>query len=480
MAGREREERAWLAIDLGAGSGRLILGRLQGERLVLEEVHRFRHEQVRANGRLRWSFEAMWKGIHAGLARLRSIEGLDPSRIASIGVDSWGVDYGLLDARGALIEDPVSYRDPRTEGMLERLFERVPRAEIYRRTGIQFLPFNTLVQLFAQIELGEWPREAARLLLVPDLVHRRLCGSERCERTDASTTQMLSLGTREWDRELARAIGLDPAVLPELIDAPAALGTLDRALARELGLPELPIVAPATHDTASAIAGTALQPGWAYISSGTWSLVGLELERPIATEAALDLNVTNEGGVAGTTRLLKNVMGLWILERCRESWKKRGLDASWDSLLAGLDPADLGEPFLDPDDLRFLAPADMEAEVQVALCSRYAAPDLSPRALTRAILVSLARRYAEVVQQLEILAARPIAGVHVVGGGSQNAFLNQATANACRRPVLAGPVEATAIGNLLVQALADGSFPDLTAARAFLSRSMAPVRYDPN
>ncbi len=457
-----------------------MLGRIRDETFALEEVHRFRHEQVRAGGRVRWSFEAMWGGIRAGLARLSAIEGLDPSRIASVGVDSWGVDYGLLDARGALIEDPVSYRDPRTEGMLERLYERIPRSVIYRRTGIQFLPFNTLVQLFAQIELGEWPREAARLLLVPDLVHHRLCGSQACERTDASTTQLLALGSRGWDEELARAIGLDPAVLPELVDAPAHLGMLDRTLARELGLPGIPVVAPATHDTASAVAGTPLQPGWAYISSGTWSLVGLELEHPIATESALALNFTNEAGVFGTTRLLKNVMGLWILEGCRESWAKRGLEASWEPLLAGLDAADPGEQFLDPDDLRFLAPPDMEAEVQSALCETYATPDLSPRALARTILVSLALRYAQLIDLLEALTLRPIPGIHVVGGGSQNTFLNQATANASHRPLLAGPVEATAIGNLLVQAIETASFPDLPTARAALSRSLAPRRFEPD
>jgi rhamnulokinase len=478
-AGPAGGERAWLAVDLGAGSGRVMLGRASDERIRLDEVHRFRSPARRARGHLRWDFEELWAGVRAGLRRAVSFPGFEPSQLASLGVDAWGVDYGWIDGKGELLADPIAYRDERTQGMLEHLFDILPREQLYARTGIQLLPINTLVQLLAELRAGELPAGATSLAMIPDLVHGRLCVSTSCERTNASTTQLLSIAGRDWDRELAAAIGLDARLLPELVDAPACLGALRPELARELGLPSVPIVSPATHDTASAVAGTPLEDGWAYVSSGTWSLVGVELAQACFASGALAANLTNEAGIGGTTRLLANVMGLWILEGCRSSWERAGLHAGLDTLLAGLDADDPGEVFIDPDDLRFLAPRDMDREVRTWLGESGQAFSGSPQEITRIVLVSLALRYAEAVQELEAVTGLGIRGLWIVGGGSRNEFLNQATANACGLTVRAGPVEATALGNVLVQAMGDGHFSDLASARRALAGSFPARDHEP-
>ena len=474
-------QRAWIAVDLGAGSGRVVLGRLSDAGLSLQVVHRFESPARQLDGHLRWDFEQLWNAIQTGLQRVAQQTRIDSGALSSLGVDSWGVDYGLIDARGRLLADPVAYRDARTAGALERLFRLIPPSELYRRTGIQHMPINTIVQLFTQIEAGEWPHGADRLLMIPDLVHARLCGSASCERTNASTTQMLSLDGRGWDLDLARTIGLDPGVLPPLVDAPRHLGELRTELCAALSLPHLPVVAPATHDTASAVAGTPLASGWAFLSSGTWSLVGIETARPNASSVAAAANLSNELALGGRTRLLKNVMGLWILESCRAAWRRGGHAPSHDELLAELDGTVPGRVFIDPDDPRFLAPADMDAEVRAYLEQAGGKAEAQADAceLARIVLVSLALRYAEVLDELSRASAAPIQGLHVVGGGSRNAFLNQATANACGLPVRAGPVEATAFGNLLVQAVADGSFADLDSARACLASSVPLREFEP-
>jgi rhamnulokinase len=471
---------AWAAVDLGASGGRVLVGRLTGEHLDLELVHRFNYAPRMKHGRLRWDIAALFDGVRAGLRRAGARATQWGTSIASIGVDGWGVDYGWLDAHGDLCAEPVCYRDARTHGALERLLARVPREEIFRRTGIQFLPINTLVQLFAETELGERPPNAERLLMVPDLVHRELCGAHSGEVTNASTTQMLCARDHTWNAELCAAAGLSLAALPELAQPGAVLGTLRGELARESPLAAARIVAPATHDTASAVLGTPLEPGWAFVSSGTWSLVGIERAAPVLSPEACAANITNEAGVANTTRVLKNVMGLWILEGCRAAWARTGAPLELARIGAGVGGGQPDERCIDPDDLRFLDPPDMVVAVRAFLRETGQRDTQDPLELARIVLQSLALRYAEVVRTLERLGGAPIVGLHVVGGGSRNDVLNQMAADASGLPVRAGPEEATALGNLLVQACAAGALPDFQFARRFVARALPARTFEPN
>ena len=467
-----------VAIDLGAGSGRALVGGPAAGGFRIEEVHRFHYAPRRAAGHLRWDAARLLDGIRNGLRHAWAAAARDRSAIASIGVDSWGVDYALVDRAGSLIEEPVCYRDDRTAGTMEQVFAAVPREEIYARTGIQFMPFNTLFQLAAHAREG-LPEHAAHLLLVPDFCHHHLCGSLACERTDASTTQLLDARTRAWDDELFARLGLPLGLMPEVVDAGARLGTLRADLCAELGVAPAAVVAPATHDTASAVAGTPLEPGWAYISSGTWSLVGVERRDPLLTSGAMQAGLTNELGVGRTVRLLTNVMGLWLLESCRREWEAEGRPQPLEPLLAAVARLDAPARLVNPDDRRFFAPASMVSELRGALREAGQPDTDDPATLAKAILDSLARRYADVVAAIERLTGDRVPGIHVVGGGSLNAYLNQATADASGRPVLAGPVEAAAIGNLLVQAMAAGEIGSVEEGRRLVSASFKPVRYEP-
>jgi len=467
-----------VAIDLGAGSGRALVGGPAAGGFRIEEVHRFRYAPRQAAGHLRWDAARLLAGIHDGLRHAWAAAARDRSAIASIGVDSWGVDYALVDRAGSLIEEPVCYRDDRTAGTMEQVFAAVPREEIYARTGIQFMPFNTLFQLAAHAREG-LPEHAAHLLLVPDFCHHHLCGSLACERTDASTTQLLDARTRAWDDELFARLGLPLGLMPEVVDAGARLGTLRADLCAELGVAPAAVVAPATHDTASAVAGTPLEPGWAYISSGTWSLVGVERRDPLLTSGAMQAGLTNELGVGRTVRLLTNVMGLWLLESCRREWEAEGRPQPLEPLLAAVARLDAPARLVNPDDRRFFAPASMVSELRGALREAGQPDTDDPAALAKAILDSLARRYADVVAAIERLTGDRVPGIHVVGGGSLNAYLNQATADASGRPVLAGPVEATAIGNLLVQGMAAGEIGSIEEGRRLVAASFPPARYEP-
>src|SRR5688572_8475656 len=314
--GEPPREGSYVAIDLGAGSGRIVRGVFGAERLEFDELHRFRHEAALRDGALRWPSGDYFASIVAGLARAARS---DPP-VRSVGVDGWGVDYGLFDGAGQLLEEPISYRDARTDGVLARVAPLVPLAEIHRATGIQLQPFNTLFQLHAHVTGDRWPRNAARLLPLPDVFHRFLCGSDSGEWTHATTMQMVRHDTRDWDRDLLRRLGIPSSLLPRLVPPGTKLGQLRSEVAAATGLHGVEVVAPATHDTASAVAGTPLSDGVAFVSSGTWSLVGVERRSPLVNDETLALNFTNEGGVAGTTRLLKNVAGMWLLDGCREKW----------------------------------------------------------------------------------------------------------------------------------------------------------------
>jgi rhamnulokinase len=468
----------YMAIDLGAGSGRVFLGGVGEGELLLEEVRRFRYPARPETGHLRWPVSEIFAEIEIGLreavARARDLG----RPVRSLGVDSWGVDYGLLDRNGGLVENPISYRDERTTGAMDEVFAVIPREEVFARTGIQFHVINTLFQLYAHAREG-LPGEAATLLLIPDLIDFFLTGTAVAEFTNATTTQMVDATTGGWDRELVERLGLPARLLPEIVAAGTDLGPLRPALADPLHLEGVRVVAPATHDTASAVLGTPLEDGWAYVSSGTWSLVGVERDAPLLGAEVARYNVTNEGGAFGTTRFLKNVTGLWILESCRKEWEERGLDVGYDSLLGPAEGLDASRALIFPDDPRLFNPPSMLAAISEQLAERGERSPSDPRAMTTTILDSLACRYASVLRRIEALTGRRVRGLHVVGGGSQNAYLDQATATATGLPVLAGPVEATVTGNVLVQAIAGGRFASIEEARAHVGRNLRPGRFAP-
>ncbi len=471
-------ETVYIAVDLGAGSGRVFLSGVAPGELMLEEVRRFYYPAGRSAGHLRWDltaiFEEIKTGLHQAAQRARELG----RSIASIGVDTWGVDYGLIDAAGKLIEAPVCYRDERTQGVMERVFARVPREEIFARTGIQLLAFNTLFQLYAHAQAG-LPTRAARLLLIPDLINFFLTGEAVTEYTNATTTQMVNAQTGWWDAELIARLGLPFDLLAEIVPAATDLGPLKGVLASELGLENVHVVAPATHDTGSAVAGAPLEDGWAYISSGTWSLVGIERDGALINPEVARHNFTNEGGACGTVRFLKNVMGLWILQSCQKEWKQQGLDVDYDELLAQVEARSDQPSLLFPDDARFFNPPSMLAAIAEYLTETGQRFTADPPAVAKVILDSLALRYASVLRGIEKVTKQQIKGVHIVGGGSLNNYLNQATATATGLPVLAGPVEATATGNVLLQAMAQGRFASLAEARRHVANKVHLKKFIP-
>jgi rhamnulokinase len=465
-------------VDLGAGSGRVFLAGVGAGELLLEEVRRFQYTPREVAGHLRWDAARIFGEIEAGLRAAGERARALGRPVQSVGVDSWGVDYGLLDGEGRLLEDPVCYRDARTAGLPARVFERVPRAEIFRRTGIQFLDFNTVFQLEAHRREG-LPASARRLLMIPDLVNHRFTGRAVTEYTNATTTQLVDAQTRDWDRDLVERLDLPTHLLGEIIPAGTDLGPLARERAEALGLEGVRVVAPATHDTGSAVAGAPLLEGWAYISSGTWSLVGIERAAPLVNAEVARANFTNEGGAYGTLRFLKNVMGLWILERCRKEWEEDGVARGYDRLLAAVAALERSPGLIFPDDPRLLSPPRMTAAIAEQMRETGQAAPTDAAAMAKVILDSLALRYASVLRTIEALTGRAIAGVQIVGGGSRNDYLSQATADATARPVVAGPAEATVIGNVLVQAVTAGRFASLEAGRRHVAEGIQPRRFEP-
>jgi len=468
-----------IAVDLGAGSGRVFLAGLEPEQVLLQEVHRFHYPPIEAAGHLRWDLPRIFVEIKDGLrdaaARARELG----RQIRSVGVDSWGVDYGLFDAAGNLVEPPICYRYERTQGVMEQVFAQRPRAEIFKRTGIQFLPFNTLFQLFAHSREGI-PTQAHTLLLIPDAINFFLTGKRNSEYTNATTTQMLNARTWKWDCELLEQLDLPVQLLPEIVPAGSEVGLVRTELAAELGVAQVRVIAPATHDTGSAVAGAPIQEGWAYISSGTWSLVGIERSEALINAEVARQNFTNEGGAFGTIRFLKNVMGLWILESCRKEWQRHEAATDYDLLLRDVSVIKgYGPALIFPDDQRFLNPPSMLQAIATQLEETNQAMPSAPSAIAKVILDSLAFRYASVLRTIESLTNQQIEGVRIIGGGSQNRYLNQATANATGLPVAAGPVEATVIGNVLVQAIADGRFASLAEARGYVAGNVPSQNFFP-
>ncbi len=472
------DDRLYVAVDLGAGSGRVFLAGFRPQELMLEEIRRFRYPPRQLDGHLRWDAKQILAEIEIGLrsAAERARELRRP--VHSLGIDSWGVDYGLLDASGRLLEDPICYRDRRTDGIMDAVFERVPRDELFARTGIQLMQINTLFQLFAHARRG-LPAAVAHLLLVPDLMSALLTGRTVTEFSIGSTTQMFDARAGTWDEEIVRRLELPRAVLSPVVPSGTALGPLLPAVASETALVGTCVVAPAAHDTGSAVAGAPLQPRWAYISSGTWSLVGIERASVLIDAAVARHNFTNEGGACGTIRFLRNVTGLWILESCRQEWRERGATVDYDDLLHRASSLDAAPGLIFPDDPRFLNPPSMVAAIGEQMAESGQATPSDPATLTRVILDSLAFRYASVLRTIEALTSTTIDGVQIVGGGSQNHYLNEATATATGKTVLAGPIEAAAIGNAVVQAISAGRFASLADGRSHVERHVRPARFGP-
>ncbi len=464
----------YLAFDFGAESGRAVLANLHSGVLTTEEVHRFANEPIEYGGSLHWDAPRLWLEVRKALTKLEETE------LAGIGVDAWGVDYALLGERGELLQNPYHYRDDRTRGVMEEVFRKVPKEEIYSATGIQFMPINTLYQLFAaKRDTPNLLRAAERLVTMPDLFHYWLTGKAVCEFTNATTTQLVNPVTRTWAVELMNQLGL-PSYLPAPIVEPGSvIGPLLQVIARTSSLAGTPVIAPASHDTGSAVAAISARDGTAFLSSGTWSLLGTELDTPVVTPEALRLNFTNEGGVSGTTRLLKNVMGLWMLQCCRQSWTVQGQVYDYRELMELAAREASFQHLVDPDDESFLRPADMPAAIN-RFCTRTHQPVPStPGAYVRAILESLAFKYRVIIRNLEHVSGKPIEQIRVIGGGSRNRLLNQFTADATGRRVLAGPAEATALGNVAIQILATGEATSLREVRAIVERSFPTEIFEP-
>ena len=454
-----------LAIDLGAESGRVMAVHFDGRQLRLEELHRFPNHRVTVHSRLYWDFLSLWREIQEGVARGQA------HRPASLGVDTWGVDFALLDAHGELIGNPVHYRDARTEGIMERVFEIVPRAEVFAQTGIQFMPINTLYQVMSLVVAGSPQLAIAQAFLTsPDLINYWLTGVKAGEFTIATTTQMFNPLTGDWAYPLLSDLGIPTHIFPQIVQPGTCLGTYDG----------IPVIAPACHDTGNAVAAVPAQtPDYAYISSGTWSLVGLEVPQPIINAAALEANVTNEGGAYGTYRLLKNVTGLWLLQQCRATWSQHSGPLAYGELVQLAEEASPFYAWIDPNDPAFLPPGDHPARVQ-AWCQASGQPVPETRgAVVRCVLESLALEYRRVLELLRSLTGRAVEVIHIVGGGSQNEMLCQMAADACGLPVAAGPVEATVIGNALVQLIAAGELADIREARRLVGRMGTMKRYEP-
>ena len=460
------------AADLGATSGRVMLGRVGSDRLDLTEAHRFPNTPVRLPDGLHWDALALFQGVLDGLRMASRAGGVE-----SVGVDTWAVDYGLLDADGALLGHPYHYRDPRTDGAAEAVWARVPPAELYRVTGLQHLPFNTVFQLAAAARTAQLGT-ARTLLLMPDLMVHWLTGTVGAEETNASTTGFFDARAGTWSKELLGRLGVDPGLLPPLRAPGDPAGELLPHVAEFTGLDaRTPVTTVASHDTASAVVAVpAAGPDFAYVSCGTWSLAGLELDAPVLTEESRAADFTNERGVDGTVRFLRNIMGLWLLEECRRTWARHGTAAELPELLAQAARAEPFAALVDPDAPEFLAPGDMPERIR-AHCrgTGQRAPE-NPGAVVRCVLESLALAHRRTLRRAAELAGRDVTRVHLVGGGARNELLCQWTADATGLPVVAGPVEATALGNILVQARAAGLVGDLPSTRRLVARTQ-PLRH---
>jgi rhamnulokinase len=467
--------RNFAAIDLGAESGRVVVGQFDGRRLSLYEAHRFRNGPIHVAGHMHWDVLHIFEEILAGLARAAKQSGAP----ASVGVDTWGVDFGLLDRTGALIGNPYHYRDHRTDDVMDKVFARVPREAVFAATGIQFMQLNTLYQLYAMLDSPALDC-AETLLMIPDLINYWLTGEKVGEYTIATTTQFYDTANGAWAIGLLGKLGLPARIMPRVIPPATPIGPLLPAVAQPIGVGGIQVIAPASHDTGSAVAAVpARTADYAYISSGTWSLMGVVWPQPIITAMTRDFNFTNEGGVGGTIRLLKNVTGLWLIQECRRAWARAGDELSYADITALAERAAPFQALINPDHPSFLNPDDMPHAIQ-SLCAATGQSVPSDRgSLVRVALESLACKYRLTFDQLEQIAGRRLEVIHIVGGGSRNQVLCQFTADACARPVLAGPVEATALGNIMAQMVAGGECATWAEAREIIRDAFPLATYEP-
>ena len=471
----------YLAIDLGAESGRVMAGLWDGRRLLVEELHRFANGPVALGETLRWDVLGLWSEIQHGLALAGKKFG---KKIVSVGADTWGVDFVLLNQQEEILGQPYHYRDARTNGLMAGAFRKVSRAEIFAQSGLQFMELNTLYQLLAWQKYSPGILDAAdTLLFMPDFLHWCLCGAKRAEFTIASTSQCVHPLERNWSLSLLKKLGLPVHFLPKIIQPGSTLGPIRPSLAGRTGLAGVKVVAPPSHDTASAVAGVPTantgRANWAYISSGTWSLMGVEVKQAALSPRALELNMTNEGGLDGTYRLLKNIMGLWLVQQCKRSFDAAGRKYDYTRLVQMAAKAKPLLSLVNLNDPRFLNPPDMPQAIQGYCRETKQSVPKSDGELVRCCYESLALKYRETLGLLEELAGNKIEVIHIVGGGSQNKLLNQFTADACQRPVIAGPVEATALGNLLTQIRASGELGSLAEMREVVRRSSKVEHFEP-
>ena len=466
----------FLAFDCGATSGRAILASFEGNSFEVEEIYRFPNVISESGGRYYWDIQSIYDHFVTCLTEIGS-KGIRPDSIA---IDTWGVDFGFIGPDGSVLGNPRSYRDPYTKGIPEEVFRIVPRDMIYASTGIQIMDFNSVFQLYAQKKEGcKELQEASGLLFMPDLLSYMLTGKAVCEYTDASTSGMMDQNSRQFDKALLEKLGIRTDILLPIVPPGTRIGVLRPSLASSTGLGEVPVIAVAGHDTASAIAAVpATDERFAYLSSGTWSLMGIEVPKPIINEESSRLNFTNEGGIEGTTRFLKNITGMWLLEQCRKIWKQEGKDYRYAEIVEMAESASSFKGRIDPDDQRFANPSDMVCEIKSNLASA-GFEDASDAEIASCIFHSLSDRYKEVLKMLEGFSPFPIERLHIIGGGSANKLLNQWTADAARIPVIAGPSEATAIGNIMMQAKAASLVKDRWEMRRMIASSFEVKTYMP-
>lgn len=467
----------FMAIDLGATSGRVILATLVGENIIIEELHRFPNKLINIDGKYYWNIYALYEEILYGLA----LAGNRDVTIKSIGIDTWGVDFVHVAADGTFCGLPRAYRDTYTNGIPEEFFAQMSNEEVYMRTGIQIMNFNSLYQLYAQRKEKSSALSASKqILFMPDALSYMLTGEKVCEYTILSTSQFLNPYTKDVDEVLLSKVGLTKSHFPQIVMPGTIIGRLSPILARKTQLGNIPVVAVAGHDTGSAVVAVpAVDSNFAYLSSGTWSLMGIELPKPHITKEAFAMNFTNEGGVDGTTRYLKNITGMWLLEQCREAWKRKGRDYTYSEIMSMVKATSPSVDTIDPDAPEFAAPTDMPSAICRYCEKRGITVPENDAQLMRLIFDSLAIKYAEVLNKLRQVAPFEIETLHVIGGGAQNSLLNQMTADKCGIPVVAGPSEATALGNIMIQARVAGLVDSLSDIRRYIMRSVDTTRYEP-
>lgn len=471
-------QKHYLAFDLGASSGRTILGTLADDKITLRELHRFPNGPVAVNGGLFWNILGLFSELKTGLFKAIH-EGID---ISGIAIDTWGVDYAFIDSNGFLAGLPHNYRDPRTDDVLPYTFSKVPREKIYADTGIQFMSINSLCQLAASVRDNDQVLKIAdKLLFMPNALTYLFCGDISAEYSIATTSQLYNPGTHDWAWDLIDALGLKRSLFPRIVPSGTIAGVLSTQIQEELKCPALPVILTGSHDTASAVAAVPAVPGsnWAYLSSGTWSLIGLELDEPLLTKDACEANYTNEGGVGGKIRFLKNIMGLWLVQECRNEWIRQGDSLTFSEMVTLAESAEPFRSLVDPNDQSFVAPGDMPKRI-ADFCAKTEQPVPETKGqILRTALESLALRYRLSVEELERITGKKIDVLHLVGGGCQNKLLDQFTASAIQRKVLTEPVEATALGNIAVQAIATGDIKNLDKARDIIANSTKPGVFMP-